>query len=45
MENKDVHKIVREGYAKVATLNTSCCGDSKSAANPIGCGCGSNGLF
>lgn len=34
MKKSDIKKIVRQGYAKVATANTSCCGPTAS-----GCGC------
>ena len=35
MKKSDIKKIVRQGYAKVATMNTSCCGPTVSK-----CGCG-----
>ncbi|MDI6816476.1 MAG: arsenite methyltransferase [Actinomycetota bacterium] len=41
MENDDVRKIVREGYAKIAQLEESCCGPSTAPAKSSGgCGCG-----
>ena len=39
LENDDVRKIVREGYAKIAQLEESCCG-SAPAKSSGGCGCG-----
>lgn len=35
MKKSDIKKIVRQGYAKVATTSSSCCGPSASS-----CGCG-----
>lgn len=34
MKNEEIKKVVREGYAKIAREETSCCG-------AVGCGCGS----
>jgi arsenite methyltransferase len=42
MDNREIHKVVREGYAKIAKQNTSCCGNSKPATQQSGCGCGCN---
>lgn len=36
---QDIHKIVREGYGKIARNNTSCCGTNKSK---LSCGCNGN---
>ncbi|MDP2210653.1 MAG: arsenite methyltransferase [Candidatus Aquicultor sp.] len=41
LENDDVRKIVREGYAKIAQLEESCCGTAPAPAKSSdGCGCG-----
>jgi len=41
MENQEIHKIVREGYAKIAKQNSSCCGGAKPILKESGCCCGS----
>jgi arsenite methyltransferase len=38
-KEQDIHKIVREGYGKIARNNTSCCGTNKSKTS---CGCNCN---
>jgi arsenite methyltransferase len=40
MENQEIHKVVREGYSKIAKQDTSCCGSTKPASQQSGCGCG-----
>lgn len=41
MEDAEIKKNVREGYAKVAKNNTSCCGPSSTSSESAGsCGCG-----
>lgn len=37
MKNEEIKKVVREGYAKIAREDTSCCG-------AVGCGCGSTNV-
>lgn len=41
MQDQEIHQKVREGYAKVATQNSSCCGPEAKTATS-GCGCGSS---
>ncbi len=38
-DGQDIHKIVRDGYGKIARTKTSCCGTNKSN---LSCGCHGN---
>ena len=38
MENKDIKKIVRENYGKIATQESSCCGPEASCGPMTSCG-------
>ena len=38
MENKDIKKIVRENYGKIATQGSSCCGPQTSCGPTTSCG-------
>ena len=38
MENKDIKKLVRQSYGKIATQDSSCCGEQASCGTTTSCG-------